>query len=120
MKKNKLIELLENIPGNPDVVFWNGYVEDWQNIDSDLQIHEMKRDILDKSKYKIILEQEAIEYNKVIKTDEEFEQWYKNNKYSDWKINNVYHNPCAKIQKKKVVVLQVNERGKKDFNTFKY
>ena len=33
MKKNKLIELLQAIKGNPDVYLWNGHAEDWQNID---------------------------------------------------------------------------------------
>ena len=32
MKKNKLIELLLSIEGNPDVVIWNGYVGDWMDI----------------------------------------------------------------------------------------
>lgn len=36
MKKSKLIELLNSIQGDPDVVLWNGYVEDWQDIDKDL------------------------------------------------------------------------------------
>lgn len=29
MKKNELIELLSQMKGNPDVVVWNGFVEDW-------------------------------------------------------------------------------------------
>lgn len=32
MKKNKLIEILQQIEGNPDVTIWNGYAEDYQNI----------------------------------------------------------------------------------------
>ncbi len=32
MKKNKLIELLQNIKGNPDIKMWNGLVEDWMDI----------------------------------------------------------------------------------------
>lgn len=32
MKKNKLIELLSAIPGNPDVVLWNGMAGDWMDI----------------------------------------------------------------------------------------
>lgn|SRR5574343_207230 len=32
MKKNDLIKLLENIKGNPDVVLWNPYVEDYNPI----------------------------------------------------------------------------------------
>jgi hypothetical protein len=33
MKKNKLIEVLQNIKGNPDIKMWNGLVEDWMDIE---------------------------------------------------------------------------------------
>lgn len=33
MKKNKLIELLQTIEGNPDIYLWNGFVGDWVDID---------------------------------------------------------------------------------------
>lgn len=36
MRKDKLIELLNSIPGNPDILLWNGYVEDWMDIDDEL------------------------------------------------------------------------------------
>lgn len=32
MKKNDLIKLLQEQPGNPDVVLWNGYVGDYMGI----------------------------------------------------------------------------------------
>jgi hypothetical protein len=32
MKKNKLIELLQKIEGNPEVKLWNGMVQDWMDI----------------------------------------------------------------------------------------
>lgn len=32
MKKNDLIELLNNIRGNPDIMLWNGLVEDFMDI----------------------------------------------------------------------------------------
>ncbi|AUR86354.1 hypothetical protein NVP1084O_147 [Vibrio phage 1.084.O._10N.261.49.F5] len=51
MKKNKLIELLNNIEGNPDIYLWNGYVEDWVDLDKDfvpLQlVHKRKSHIRD-------------------------------------------------------------------------
>jgi hypothetical protein len=36
MKKNKLIELLQTIDGNPDIYLWNGYVDDWVDIEPSL------------------------------------------------------------------------------------
>lgn len=32
MKKSKLIALLEKIPGDPQILFWNGMVGDWMDI----------------------------------------------------------------------------------------
>jgi hypothetical protein len=32
MKKDKLIKMLQDIPGNPDIVLWNGMVGDWMDI----------------------------------------------------------------------------------------
>ena len=34
MKKNKLIELLQSIKGNPEIVIWNGLVDDYQPINN--------------------------------------------------------------------------------------
>ncbi len=36
MKKAKLLELLNSLEGNPDIKLWNGYVEDWVDIDPKL------------------------------------------------------------------------------------
>jgi hypothetical protein len=33
MKKSKLIEMLNALPGNPDIKLWNGMVGDWMEID---------------------------------------------------------------------------------------
>ena len=35
MKKNKLIELLQQVEGNPDIYLWNGFVSDWMDINPD-------------------------------------------------------------------------------------
>lgn len=37
MKKNKLIELLNSIEGNPEIVIWNGYAEDYMHIDPSIE-----------------------------------------------------------------------------------
>ena len=34
MKKDKLIELLQSIKGNPEIVIWNGFVGDYQPINN--------------------------------------------------------------------------------------
>ena len=34
MKKSKLLALLNGIDGDPDILLWNGFVNDWQDIDT--------------------------------------------------------------------------------------
>ncbi|EHV4444477.1 Uncharacterised protein [Escherichia coli] len=36
MKKNDLIKMLQEIDGNPEIVIWNGYVDDYMNIEKGL------------------------------------------------------------------------------------
>lgn len=36
MRKDKLIKMLQDIPGNPEVLLWNGMVGDWMDIDNEL------------------------------------------------------------------------------------
>lgn len=33
MRKNDLIKMLQDIEGNPEIVIWNGYVDDYMNIE---------------------------------------------------------------------------------------
>jgi len=33
VRKNQLIEQLQKIKGNPEIKMWNGFVEDWTNIE---------------------------------------------------------------------------------------
>ncbi len=34
MRKNKLIQLLQDIEGNPEIKLWNGMVSDWMDIEN--------------------------------------------------------------------------------------
>lgn len=36
MKKSNLIEILQTIPGDPEIKFWNGFVQDWMDIDDQI------------------------------------------------------------------------------------
>ena len=36
MKKDKLMALLQEIDGNPDIYLWNGFVDDWVDIEPSL------------------------------------------------------------------------------------
>lgn len=47
MKKNKLIELLQSIEGNPDIVLWNGYVQDYNDINTEFEEVELVKETVD-------------------------------------------------------------------------
>jgi hypothetical protein len=36
LKKSKLIEILNKIPGNPEIKLWNGLTNDWMDIEPEL------------------------------------------------------------------------------------
>jgi hypothetical protein len=44
MKKNDLIKLLQGVEGNPDVVIWNGLVEDIMPISKEYEIVELVKE----------------------------------------------------------------------------
>lgn len=39
MRKNKLIEILQSMSGNPEIVMWNGYVGDFMPIGNIVMSH---------------------------------------------------------------------------------
>ncbi|EON7637065.1 hypothetical protein ABV23_RS01045 [Escherichia coli] len=51
MKKNDLIKMLQGIEGNPEIVIWNGYVDDYMNISTGIEkitlVKETEKLILD-------------------------------------------------------------------------
>ena len=46
MRKNDLIKLLHTIEGNPEIVLWNGFVGDYQNISTKLVEGELVKKTL--------------------------------------------------------------------------
>ena len=73
MRKNQLIELLQGIKGNPEVMVWNGLVDDYMPLSS------VDTDTLYKQSADFI---------------------YKNLVYSYQERNNTFDNPPADIQEK--------------------
>ncbi len=47
MRKNKLIEVLSSIKGNPEIVLWNGMVGDWMDISPKLVEGDLVRQSFD-------------------------------------------------------------------------
>lgn len=42
MKKSELINLLNTIEGDPDVLLWNGFVQDWQEVTITKKVYLVK------------------------------------------------------------------------------
>lgn len=42
MRKNELLKLLSETPGNPDIKLWNGFVSDWQDFGELIKVRLVK------------------------------------------------------------------------------
>lgn len=122
MKKNDLIELLNNIEGNPEIKLWNGYVGDFMDIDkvvpSDLvkitfnfyvEMCRLERcmDTGEDRKTFVFSHDEMVELRKCYK------------KHYDWEFNEyVTDEDIAKkkYSKKSIMILNAKTRGKKTFD----
>jgi hypothetical protein len=121
MRKNKLIQLLQDIEGNPDILLWNGMVGDWMDIQKPIHQFLYKMTLehyLDTCKYesKRVLkdpnyqlpEEEIARLTKCYKTY----SWEDNEWITQEDINN------KKYKCKKVVYLQHKPRGIKSWDRF--
>lgn len=83
MKKNKLIQILQNMKGNADIKVWNGYAGDWQDFD--------------------LVEQE------LVKESEEFIRWWIE---AEWKQENKNSIIPEDVQKEldEIITRRVKER----------
>lgn len=84
MLKNQLIEILKNIKGNPEIMIWNGIVEDVQPI---------AKEVVECKLYKMSFEgyKERVNLQRVLKDnlpelpDDELKTLYKKNKLDNMK-----------------------------------
>ena len=76
MKKNDLIKLLQDIPGNPDIMSWNGYVQDIVPLKQELISTRLTK--MTKSHYFRCLENEELLDNRDFKpTPKIMAEWEK-------------------------------------------
>jgi hypothetical protein len=89
MKKVKLIKLLEDIPGNPDILLWNGYVQDWVPIDPklvrQLLVKESFEHYCESYRLEKCVERKEWDYQL---SEEKIEQLKQGYKKFDWEFNN--------------------------------
>ena len=106
MKKNELIKLLEEIKGNPEVVFWGGFVGDWMHIDKPEQ-HKLYKTSLEKY---IIRCQFKSRYDKVQPTENALVKSYEE---LDWEFANKFisDDELQGFRSKNIILLQPKPRG---------
>ena len=112
MKKNDLIQLLQNIEGNPEVLIWNGFTSDWMHISK-----KVKPSKLYKRDHKILAEslKESPKYRHL--TEEQCSSLAKHiadkDGYDDINKIPLPDNEIKRdFKSKKVVILQAKPRGK--------
>lgn len=117
MRKNQLIEILKNIKGNPEVMIWNGIVEDLQPI---------SKEVVECKLYKLSFEgyKERVNLQRVYREnlpellDDELKALYKKHKIGQYDAFNYYapdDNDKA-YNKKTVFVLEPKVTGKTHFD----
>lgn len=124
MKKNDLIKLLQEIEGNPDVVVWNGFVGDYQHIDTDLVQCELVKETVEFQEKNLLqewcLDNEtlSIPLNVRNKLSDLAKKLYKKN---DWDLPN----SCVKDEdfkkwygdkRKSIIILNTKGRNKNYFD----
>ena len=120
MKKVKLIKLLEDIPGNPDILLWNGYVQDWMPINP-----KIVRQLLVKESFEHYCESVRIEecidkkdWSQLL-SEETVEQLKQSYKEFDWEFNNFITQELLDTKEyfsKPVYFLQSKPRGISTFD----
>lgn len=93
MKKNKLIELLNSIDGNPEIVLWNGYASDYMHIDPVIEPLVLKKESIEfificlKCEYCEINRTYDIPESKINELKQRAEELHKKR---DWEIPNQF------------------------------
>ena len=89
MKKNDLIKLLQGVPGNPEVVLWNGMVGDYMHIDPQLVEGDLVKQTFSDYSKRIVNEEKRIrrdwEYELSPEEAEALKGSYR--KYVKWEVN---------------------------------
>lgn len=120
MKKSKLIKLLNSIDGDPDILFWNGMLEDYQDFDSTPIRCELYKQSFDFYKKIVELErrQRLNDYNYTL-SDTEIDILRVKYKKQQWQTNDYITDDDIKDKKykrKNVMVLNARPRNQKFFS----
>jgi hypothetical protein len=121
MKKNKLIALLNSIEGNPDIVLWNGFVNDYQDISTELIDDVLVKRTLQEYLQHVELERarDAKDWDRKLSDDEIIALTKRYNQIAKWELNDYITEDDIKQKRysaKKIVFLQAKLRGVDTFD----
>lgn len=120
MKKSKLIKLLQEIEGDPDILLWNGMVSDWMDI-LGLQEVALERQTLKGYSYYLNLEV-TVRDNLPPYSEDECKKAYKSSGADQWRVED--YDPEFRemrerdlkrgfIAQKSAFIIDVRPRGKR-------
>ena len=121
MKKNKLIEILNKIEGNPDILLYNGFVDDWMDIEVEIESHVLVKETVEFWLNRYIYD--YVDRHKEQPSEKLKEEWLKEIKlkrrYSEWEFPNAYvqeqeFERWYGKRYKKVILINAKLRGKND------
>ena len=116
MRKNELIELLQSVKGNPEIMVWNGFVEDFQPLAKTLNTAQLQKLTLQGYKERVNWQMQK-EGNQPF-ADDKVNELYKANRIGEWEYF-AYYPPSDEdikdgfYRSKTVYVLEPKLTGKK-------
>lgn len=116
MRKDKLIKMIQEIPGNPDIVLWNGFVGDWMDIspkpiESNLVKQSFKH-FLRHVEFERKSDKNDFDYKLSSQDVESLKKDYR--KHYTWELNQLVTNEHiaeGSYNSKRVVILNAKSRG---------
>lgn len=89
MKKSKLQKLLDTIPNDPDILLWNGFVGDWQDISHKISesvlVKQTLEEYIDRNRFQRARDRNDIDYKLTQEEISGLTKSYK--KYIKWEDN---------------------------------
>lgn len=132
MKKSELIKKLNEINGDPEVLVWNGFVGDYQKVSSNVEETILFKECTDSIFKNLVFEEmknrksfDELPEDLMVKLRAEAKEYASKR---EWELRNLhFDDETAKRvygkNKKKVVILELKNRGKEAFDrlgTFSY
>jgi len=119
MRKDKLIQLLQAIEGNPDIKLWNGSVGDWMDIDRLQEGYLYKETLahyLESCRIESCMDNKDWEYQQSPEEISKLTKYYKTFQWN--KSEFIEHHPEAQKynMKKRVIYIAPKPRGVKTWD----